>query len=183
MNSVNSVVNSVNVTAVSTIPTSIRIGGIVFVILAAFGTLYIWYTWAKSPWYADRAVAAQSAWNWVTSLFTQPSLVNAAGTPYTPLTAPTEIAPAPLSAAAIAAAENQPAILSESWCFVGEDTTGRWCVRVPSSHACDPDRSFASRSDCELVTASSLPLGVVQQGGATMKPLGPMPSMSAMEVL
>lgn len=67
----------------------------------------------------------------------------------------------------------------ESWCFVGEDVKGRWCLQVPSDHACDPNRTFASRSECELVEASSLPLGVVQNGGATMQPLGPMPSMSS----
>lgn len=66
----------------------------------------------------------------------------------------------------------------ESWCFVGEDVQGRWCIQVPSDHACDPNRTFPTRSACELVEASSMPLGVVENGGASMKPLGPMPSMS-----
>ncbi len=69
-------------------------------------------------------------------------------------------------------------IAKESWCFVGEDVKGRWCLQVPSDHACDPNRTYESRSACELVEASSMPLGIVQNGGAIMQPLGPMPSMS-----
>ena len=59
----------------------------------------------------------------------------------------------------------------ENWCFVGEDVTGRWCVKVPSSSACSPERLFSSRPGCELVPASPLPLGLVAKGGAEMKPL------------
>lgn len=56
----------------------------------------------------------------------------------------------------------------ESWCFVGEDLTGRYCVRVPSSSACSPDRSYKSRSDCEMVPAHALPAGVIQDAGNRM---------------
>lgn len=59
----------------------------------------------------------------------------------------------------------------ENWCFVGEDITGRWCVRVPRPDACSPDRLFSSRPGCELVSASPLPLGLVADGGAAMRPL------------
>ena len=59
----------------------------------------------------------------------------------------------------------------ENWCFVGEDVTGRWCVKVPQPDACSPERLFSSRPGCELVPASPLPLGLVAKGGATMKPL------------
>lgn len=58
----------------------------------------------------------------------------------------------------------------ENWCFVGEDVTGRWCVKVPRPGACTPERLFSSRPGCELVTASPLPLGLIANGGAQMKP-------------
>lgn len=37
----------------------------------------------------------------------------------------------------------------QSWCLVGEDMTGRWCVQVPAMKACDADRVYASRNHCE----------------------------------
>jgi hypothetical protein len=61
--------------------------------------------------------------------------------------------------------------LGENWCFVGEDATGRWCVKVPQPDACSPERLFSSRPACELVTASPLPLGLLSKGGAEMHPL------------
>jgi hypothetical protein len=67
----------------------------------------------------------------------------------------------------------------ESWCFVGEDVVGRWCVRVPNPHSCTPDRLFDSEDNCTYVSASALPLGVVKEGGAEYKPFAPpMPAMA-----
>lgn len=59
----------------------------------------------------------------------------------------------------------------ENWCFVGEDLTGRWCVKVPTASACSPERLFSSRPGCELVEASASPAGINKNGGATMTPL------------
>lgn len=65
----------------------------------------------------------------------------------------------------------------ETWCFVGEDMTGRWCVRVPHRGACDSERAYSSRSDCELTEGSRLPLGTNMNGGAkTLSLMGPPPS-------
>lgn len=65
----------------------------------------------------------------------------------------------------------------ETWCFVGEDMTGRWCVRVPHRKACDAERSYTSKSECQLTAASRMPLGVNLDGGARVAPLmGPPPS-------
>ena len=67
----------------------------------------------------------------------------------------------------------------ESWCFVGEDVVGRWCVRVPFPQSCTPDRLFDSEDSCTYVPASALPLGVVKEGGAEYKPFAPpMPAMA-----
>ena len=60
---------------------------------------------------------------------------------------------------------------TESWCFVGEDLTGRYCVKVPSTNSCDAGRTYRSRQDCEMVPAQHLPAGVVTKQGAGMLPL------------
>lgn len=73
--------------------------------------------------------------------------------------------------------------MQETWCFVGEDKTGRWCLRVPNSHACDPDRTYTSQADCELVTASEMPLGFLKNGGVSSMPLSAIPAMSNTEVV
>ena len=59
----------------------------------------------------------------------------------------------------------------ETWCFVGEDLTGRFCVKVPSEQSCDRDRTYGSRSDCEMTQASHMPAGILTNGGAGMLPL------------
>ncbi len=67
----------------------------------------------------------------------------------------------------------------ESWCFVGEDVEGRWCVRVPYPQSCTPDRLFDSEDSCTYIPASAMPLGVVREGGAEYKPFAPpMPAMA-----
>jgi len=37
----------------------------------------------------------------------------------------------------------------QTWCLVGEDMAGRWCVEVPNVKACDADRTFNSKNTCE----------------------------------
>ena len=66
----------------------------------------------------------------------------------------------------------------DTWCFVGEDVQGRWCIQVPSKLACDSNRSFPSEQDCKLVAASPMPLGVATRGDSLMQPIGPIPAMS-----
>jgi hypothetical protein len=68
-------------------------------------------------------------------------------------------------------ARQERAGFGENWCFVGEDVTGRWCVKVPQPDACSPERLFSSRPGCELVPASPLPLGLIAKNGAEMNPL------------
>lgn len=57
------------------------------------------------------------------------------------------------------------------WCFVGEDMTGRWCVKVPEEGLCPTKRVFVSRTECERKTASASPLGITQDRSTTMIPL------------
>lgn len=60
----------------------------------------------------------------------------------------------------------------ETWCFVGEDLSGRYCVRVPSEKSCVPERAFYSRNECELTPASHMPAGIQTGGGSGLVPLG-----------
>ena len=59
----------------------------------------------------------------------------------------------------------------ESWCFVGEDLTGRYCVKVPSTGSCDAGRTYKTRQDCELVPAQHLPASIVTKQGTAALPL------------
>lgn len=64
-----------------------------------------------------------------------------------------------------------------NWCFVGEDLTGRFCVKVPSAELCPKGRAFATRDDCEMVKASPMPLTVQENRGTTAIPLAGLPSV------
>jgi hypothetical protein len=57
------------------------------------------------------------------------------------------------------------------WCFVGEDLTGRWCVKTPEEGLCPKKRVFQSRSECEMKTASASPLGINRPHDTTMIPI------------
>jgi len=52
----------------------------------------------------------------------------------------TEIAVAPDSSVASA---------DQTWCFLGEDMAGKWCIQVPVPNMCPVDRSFTSKNKCE----------------------------------
>lgn len=41
------------------------------------------------------------------------------------------------------------AVADQTWCFVGEDLVGRWCVQVSSPNSCPSERSFSSKNQCE----------------------------------
>ena len=62
---------------------------------------------------------------------------------------------------------------TETWCFVGEDLSGRHCVKVPSEASCVPDRTFRTQSECALIQASHMPAGIVQENGQ-LRTLGSM---------
>ena len=82
--------------------------------------------------------------------------------------------PVPGAAATASTSERRPEGPKESWCFVGEDLTGRYCVKVPSDKSCDRDRLFGNQKDCELTTANHMPAGIVKSNGTSMLPLANM---------
>ncbi len=64
-----------------------------------------------------------------------------------------------------------------NWCFVGEDLTGRFCVKVPSAELCPKNRAFPTRDECEMVKASPMPLTVQENRGTTAIPLSGLPTV------
>ena len=60
---------------------------------------------------------------------------------------------------------------NQTWCFIGEDNTGRYCVKVPRADLCDPIRTFGQREACELIQGSQLPLGIVTESGNNKTPI------------
>ena len=96
-------------------------------------------------------------WDWRAMLNTQ------VGVPKINVAA---VLPAPLAPAAAAT--------KETWCFVGEDLSGRYCVKVPSETACSSERTFNSRSSCELTPANNMITGAVRNGGIGVQPLSSM---------
>ena len=143
------------------LPTWVIVIGVV-VGLVIIAVLITNMRYDASPWWADRYNAVNSIWSWFGGA--QPQLLPSGGIQTIPLPGP----PAP------AAPPTQPSAtrgVRETWCFVGEDFTGRYCIKVPSEDLCDAERSYRSREACTLVEASSMPGGVIQKGGAEMKPL------------
>ena len=59
----------------------------------------------------------------------------------------------------------------ENWCLMGENTTGRFCIRLEKPDQCTPKHRFASREACEMTESSSLPLGISNTGGRFHSPL------------
>jgi len=141
-------------------------GGIaaLLIVLVAVGSFLTYSHWHASPWYSDRAAAYQNMWTWwnppSSALHTSGSLQQVS----------TEILQ-PAAPATSSTSERHPEGPSESWCFVGEDLTGRYCLKVPSDVSCDAERLFRTRRDCELLPANKLTAGIVTRNGTDMKPL------------
>jgi hypothetical protein len=78
--------------------------------------------------------------------------------------APTQ---SPVAVPVLAQSHDIRAYKPESWCLVGENTLGRYCV--PSEN-CGPLERFPSQEACEYVEASALPLGITGEGGLHYNP-------------
>ena len=148
----------------------IKIAGIVaLVVIVALG--YVYVTYKDSPWFAERAGAGWLTWDWFRA---EPKFgLSSMGTLNETAPAPAVLAPAALPT--VSTSERTGAIRGqqkpETWCFVGEDLVARWCVAVPKPDLCPSERSFDSRSECELTSANHMPAGLIQNNGASMLPL------------
>ena len=135
----------------------LMIAGVVLVaILVLFAVNY--YSWAESPWLGDRLTAFRHMWDWLPSFGSSVGLSEYGALQSVPTAVPAAAAPPTESTATRSKKEH--------WCFVGEVLTGRWCVKGPHLSSCTPERLYGTRSECELVTASKSPLGIIKDGGA-----------------
>ena len=136
---------------------------ILVVFLLCLGVYMTYRQWKSSPWWSDRYMAWTQGWNWTRSSdafgITETGTLQEVATPV----------PAP--GAPVTESTSERHQTTESWCFIGEDLTGRYCVKVPSEKACDSDRLYHNRKDCELTPANHMPAGVVKQHGTAMASL------------
>jgi len=124
---------------------------VVFVLLVGGVGLYSVVQKESHSWYAMRS-------SWWEYLF--------GGSPHDPTAAAVmavQDTTSPLSPEAPLKTQTNslPTAPGETWCFLGEDATGRWCVKVPLPSLCEPSRSYGGRDPCEMTLAQQLPLGLV----------------------
>jgi hypothetical protein len=143
----------------------------ILALIVAVAVGYVYVTYKDSPWFAERAAAGWLTWDWFRA---EPKFgLSASGTLKETAPAPAVLPPSAPVTTSIS--ERTGAIKDkkkpETWCFVGEDLAGRWCVAVPKPDLCPRERAFASRSDCELTPANHMPAGLIQNNGVSMLPL------------
>jgi hypothetical protein len=147
-------------------------GGIIVLLVLCVGAVlaFQYYKLYESPWWSDRAKTANFDFvtDWLDSFRSSPSLNPLGGLNEVPsglqLSAPPPVQAPPQA--------NLPTPPVAAWCFVGEDLTGRYCVKVPSSASCDRTRVFLTQQDCELQSGNAMPAGVVSpHDGRKMTPL------------
>jgi hypothetical protein len=44
----------------------------------------------------------------------------------------------------------------QTWCLVGEDMAGRWCLQVKSPAACEANRTYSTKNKCETSSNPNL---------------------------
>ena len=148
---------------------SILIGVIVIILVCVGITVgFRYYKLHESPWWSDRAQANNAFWDWLYTIRSSPSFGQYGALREVPsglqLSAPPPSQEPPQA--------TMPTPPPPAWCFVGEDLTGRYCVKVPSAASCERTRVFNSQQDCELQSANAMPSGVVSpHDGRKMTPL------------
>lgn len=141
--------------------------GVVLLLLVAGLAFYFLVEKESHPWYASRI-------SWMEYLVGLPGA-------NTETAAATEIG-AQDTTSPLAQLKTQtnslPTAPGETWCFLGEDNTGRWCVKVPLPSLCEPSRSYGGRDPCEMTLAQQLPLGLAGHNNTDKVP--PIPRASAL---
>lgn len=143
------------------------------VVIAGIAILFLQWKESASPWSSQRrwSLNYDTIRNWW-SATPVGELGIAQSMPMAP--APTMAPPTAVPGAATPSKRYPTKHQKESWCFVGEDLTGRYCVKVPSEKSCDTDRLFGTRKDCELTPANHMATGIVKENGESMLPLAKM---------
>lgn len=136
------------------------VGGVVVALIAV--TVWVNYEqWATSPWWSDRYQASQHWFDLIPWFKPEKPHLD------TDLQHESEL---PTNNSSPPPA---PAILParETWCLVGEDLSGRYCVRVPGADSCTNERSYLSRDDCIMTPANHSPTGLSLNEGTRFRPL------------
>jgi len=139
---------------------------IVVIILVVGGVVaYHYYQLHESPWWDQRAKANSFIWDWLDRFRDSPSLGALGNLNDVPSPVQLSAPPPPPSPTPMASPSPPPV----AWCFIGEDLTGRYCVKVPSAASCDRTRVFNSQQDCELQMGNAMPAGVVSPHDGRVK--------------
>ena len=164
-------------TSVFSLSTTLSVVAVlVGITIFAFGiaTAFKYREWHTSPWFSDRYYASSHIWDWMdalTSKFrltphnTLQSVDMPLDKPIAPVTESISERTTDVTQATSTSLASMTKHIDESWCFVGEDLSGRYCVKVPSAASCEPNRLFGSKSDCELQQGQHLPAGVITETG------------------
>jgi len=131
---------------------------LIVVVLVAVGAYLNYEHWATSPWWSDRYYASHELFSWL------PNMKNI-------IPSSESTVPELERREERHEAKKEQHDARETWCLVGEDLNGRYCVRVPGPHSCTHERSFLSQDQCELTPAMHLPAGVVRDEGLQLDPL------------
>lgn len=149
--------------------------GVVLLVLVA-GLVYYFVVQKEShPWYATRI-------SWMEYLFGPGANTETGETVETGAAAAVATQDTTSPLAQLKTQTNSlPTKPGETWCFLGEDNTGRWCVKVPLPSLCEPARSYGGRDPCEMTLAQQLPLGLAGHNNTDkVSPGPPIPRASAL---
>lgn len=160
MDSANNVLSSVPTTTSLMYDWRIWTAVGIFIVIV-IGYTYIQYTaWSSSPWFSERYQAGGRMWDWLPRWFRNDDLSNNLVSLETAESMPMP-PPPPSSPGAKTLAETVGAP-RETWCLVGEDLAGRYCVKVPGPQSCTHDRSYLSFDQCTLTPAMYMPAAVLK---------------------
>lgn len=149
--------------------------GIVCLLLVAGLVFYFLVQKESYPWYATRI-------SWMEYLFGPGASAEAGEAAGEAAAAATAVQDTTSPLAQLKTQTNSlPTKPGETWCFLGEDNTGRWCVKVPLPSLCEPARSYGGRDPCEMTLAQQLPLGLAGNNNTDkVSPGAPRPAASAL---
>jgi hypothetical protein len=145
---------------------------IVVLITIGLGYLLMVSDSLSSPWWSERAHVSSGAWDWLKifdmsqwtsswrpgDLFASSEIGQPFNLAQSPYLRPREHQRGSKS-------DPDADSFRQTWCFVGEDMTGRYCVKVPGPKSCDPDRRYYTRLECEMNLANAMPAGVITNNG------------------
>jgi hypothetical protein len=143
-----------------------RIWALVGLTVVALVAVAVWMNhkrWATSPWWSDRYQASQHWFDLIP--WFRPSKPHLDADLSHASELPTSVPQMPEPSV------EESAHGRETWCLVGEDLSGRYCVRVPGPDSCTHDRSYGSRDDCVMTPANHMPAGIALNQSTRLLPL------------